>query len=68
MSIPAFSIFSAASELVVTAGVAIVVSRNWSRRKFPLALFLAVALFEALVNVAYMANRTPRARRAAPTR
>ena len=60
MQIPAFSIFSAASELVVTAGVAIVVSRNWSRRKFPLALFLAVALFEALVNVAYMANRTAR--------
>lgn len=61
MTIPTFSIFSAASELVVTAGVAIVVSRNWSRRKFPLALFLAVALFEALVNVAYMANRTARA-------
>ena len=61
MSIPAFSIFSAVSELVVTAGVAVVVHRNWNRRKFPLALFLAVALFEALVNVAYMANRTARA-------
>jgi hypothetical protein len=61
MSIPAFSIFSAVSELVVTAGVALVVHRNWNRRRFPLALFLAVALFEALVNVAYMANRTARA-------
>jgi len=61
MAIPAFSIFSAASELVVTAGVAVVVGRNWQRKKFPLALFLGVALFEALVNVAYMANRTARA-------
>jgi hypothetical protein len=61
MSIPAFSVFSAASELVVTAGVAVVVGRNWNRKPFPLALFLAVALFEALVNVAYMANRTARA-------
>ena len=57
MSIPAFSIFSAISELLVTAGVFYVVRRNWIRRPFPLALFLAVALFEALVNVMYMANR-----------
>jgi len=40
--------------------VLIVVRRNWTRRKFPLGLFLGVALFEALVNVAYMANRTAR--------
>lgn len=57
MSIPPFSIFSAASELLVTAGVLYVVWRNWTHRRFPGALFLAVALFEALVNVLYMANR-----------
>ncbi len=61
MDIPPFSIFSAVSELFVTAGVLYVVRRNWTGRAFPLWLFLAVALFEALVNVAYMANRTARA-------
>jgi len=57
-SIPAFSIFSAVSELFVTAGVLYVVRRNWTRRAFPFALFLTVSLFEALVNVMYMANRS----------
>ena len=58
MNIPPFSIFSAVSELFVTAGVFFVIRRNWTRRPFPFALFLAVALFEALVNVMYMANRS----------
>ena len=58
MHIPAFSIFSAVSELFVTAGVLFVVRRNWTRRPFPFALFLVVSLFEALVNVMYMANRS----------
>ena len=58
MSIPPFSIFSALSELLVTAGVLFVVRRNWTRRHFPGALLLAVALFEALVNVLYMASRS----------
>src|SRR5258706_2499142 len=57
MSIPPFSLFSAVSELFVTAGVLWIVRRNWTRRSFPLGAFLAVALFEALVNVLYMANR-----------
>jgi hypothetical protein len=57
MTIPAFSIFSAISELFVTAGVFLVIRRNWTRRSFPLALFLGIALFEALVNVMYMAGR-----------
>src|SRR5688500_7843546 len=57
MTIPGFSIFSALSELLVTAGVFVVVRRNWTRREFPLSLFLIVSLFEALVNVMYMANR-----------
>lgn len=57
MNIPPFSLFSAISELLVTAGVLYVVWANWNRRLFPGLLFLAVALFEALVNVLYMANR-----------
>jgi len=58
MHIPAFSIFSAISELFVTAGVLYVIRRNWTRQPFPFALFLTVSLFEALVNVMYMANRS----------
>ncbi|HET9325981.1 MAG TPA: hypothetical protein VFQ05_04345 [Candidatus Eisenbacteria bacterium] len=57
MNIPPFSIFSAVSELFVTAGVLYVVWANWNRRPFPGLLFLGLALFEALVNVLYMANR-----------
>jgi len=59
--IPPFSLFSAISELFVTAAVFYVVYRNWTRRPFPLPLFIAVALFEALINVAYMATRASRA-------
>jgi len=58
MHIPPFSIFSAISELFVTAGVLYVIRRNWTRQPFPFALFLTVSLFEALVNVMYMANRS----------
>ena len=61
MHIPPFSIFSAVSELFVTAGVLYVIRRNWTRRPFPFALFLTVSLFEALVNVMYMANRSAKA-------
>ncbi len=61
MSIPPFSIFSAVSELFVTAGVLFVIRRNWTRRPFPFALFLTVALFEATVNVMYMAGRASQA-------
>lgn len=61
MSIPPFSIFSAISELFVTAAVFWMVRLNWTRRPFPLPLFIGVALFEALVNVVYMANRASRA-------
>jgi hypothetical protein len=57
MSVPAFSVFSAVSELFVTAGVLYVVWANWNRRLFRGLLFLGLALFEALVNVLYMANR-----------
>ena len=61
MPIPPFSIFSAVSELAVTAGVVWLIWLNWMRRPFPLALLLAVALFEAFVNVTYMAQRASRA-------
>lgn len=61
MHAPAFSIFSAISELFVTAGVLFVIRRNWTRRTFPFALFLSVSLFEGLVNVMYMANRASEA-------
>ena len=59
--IPAFSIFSAVSEILVTAGVLFIMRRNWTRRTFSLAAFLAVALFEACVNVLYMASRAAEA-------
>src|SRR5947207_44090 len=61
MHIPPFSIFSAVSELFVTAGVLYIIRRNWTRRTFALSVFLSVALFEALVNVLYMANRAAEA-------
>jgi len=61
MNIPAFSLFSAISELFVTAGVLYVIRLNWTRRLFPFGLFIAIALFEALVNVLYMANRAAQA-------
>ena len=61
MQIPAFSIFSAVSELAVTAGVLFVILRNWNGRAFPLPLFLAVVLFEAMVNVLYMSHRASQA-------
>jgi len=59
--IPPFSLFSAVSELFVTAGVFLIVWRNWNRRGFSLAIFLAVVLFEAFVNVTYMASRAAQA-------
>lgn len=61
MTIPAFSLFSAISELFVTAGVLFVVWASWNRRRFPGPLLLGLALFEALVNVLYMANRAAHA-------
>ncbi len=61
MPIPAFSIFSAVSELFVTAGVVFVIRRNWTRRAFPFGVFLVVALFEAFVNVFYMATKSAQA-------
>jgi hypothetical protein len=61
LSIPPFSLFSAVSEIFVTAAVFYVVRRNWTKRTFPLGVFLVVALFEAFVNVYYMVTRTTQA-------
>src|SRR5580765_463520 len=46
MHVPPFSIFSAVSELFVTAGVIYVIRTNWMRRPFNIGIFLTVALFE----------------------
>ena len=61
MNVPAFSIFSAVSELFVTAGVLYVMLRNWNRLRFAFPIFLAVVLFEAFVNVLYMSQRASQA-------
>jgi hypothetical protein len=67
MKVPPLSIFSAASEVLVTAGVLYVVWANWNRRRFSGLIFLALALFEALVNVMYMASRAASASTGAET-
>ena len=61
MHIPAFSLFSAISELFVTAGVVYVIVRNWRRRRFSFPIFMTVVLFEAFVNVLYMSQRASQA-------
>lgn len=61
MSAPAFSVFSAVSELFVTAGVLYVIVRNWKRQRFSFPIFLGVVLFEAFVNVLYMSQRAAQA-------
>ncbi len=61
MHIPPFSIFSAISELLVTAGVLYVILRNRSARRFSFPIFLTVVLFEGLVNVLYMSQRASQA-------
>jgi hypothetical protein len=61
MHIPAFSLFSAISELFVTAGVLYVIVRNWRRRRFSFPIFMTVVLFEAFVNVLYMSQRASQA-------
>jgi hypothetical protein len=55
--IPAYSVFSAGSELLVTAAVFYVVWRAWSRDDFRRGLLAVVLGFEALVNISYMAYR-----------
>lgn len=57
VAIPAFSIFSASSELLVTAAVFYIVWRAYTKNDFRGALLAIVLAFEALANIAYMAYR-----------
>lgn len=57
MEIPAFSIFSAISELAVTAVVLYVIVGNLRGRPFNWKLLGAVLIFEVCVNVIYMIKR-----------
>jgi hypothetical protein len=56
-AIPAYSMFSATSELLVTAAVFYVLWRAYARDDFRKGLLVAVLAFEALVNISYMAYR-----------
>lgn len=56
-AIPAYSIFSASSELLVTAAVFYVLWRAYARNDFRKGLLAVVLSFEALVNISYMAYR-----------
>lgn len=61
MTIPAFSIFSAVSELFVTAAVLYAVVRELRGGGLAWRLLGGVLLFEVLVNVVYMARRAAQA-------
>lgn len=56
-AIPAYSVFSASSELLVTAAVFYVLWRAYARDDFRKGLLVVVLSFEALVNISYMAYR-----------
>jgi hypothetical protein len=56
-AIPPYSIFSATSELLVTAAVLYVVRRAYLHGDFRRGLLVVVLAFEALVNISYMAYR-----------
>lgn len=57
MSVPAFSHFSAISELFVTAAVFHVLWHAWKHDELRLRLLGGVLAFEALVNITYMSLR-----------
>jgi len=57
MEIPAFSMFSAVSELVVTAAVLHVIVRHLKGRPFNWKLLGVVLTFETCINVIYMIKR-----------
>jgi hypothetical protein len=56
-TIPAYSVFSATSELLVTVAVFYVLWRAYARDDFRRGLLVVVLAFEALVNISYMAYR-----------
>ncbi|MES2155627.1 MAG: hypothetical protein V4510_10870 [bacterium] len=56
-NVPAFSIFSATSELAVTAAVLYVLWRAYYRNDLRVALLATTLAFELAVNIAYMSYR-----------
>lgn len=60
-TVPAYSIFSATSELFVTAGVLYSIIANLKGRPFPWKVLGLVVAFEGIVNVVYMARMAGRA-------
>lgn len=63
MDIPAFSIFSAISEIFVTIGVLYAIFTTLAGKPFPKVLLGSVILFEFCVNVTYMASMAAKADR-----
>lgn len=63
MDIPAFSIFSAISEVFVTIAVLYAIIVTMQGKPFPKVLLGAVILFEFCVNVTYMASMAAKADR-----
>lgn len=57
MDIPLYSTFSATSELLVTAAVFYVVWKALKHNDFRRGLLVSVLVFEAAVNISYMAYR-----------
>lgn len=57
VAVAAYSVFSAVSELFVTAAVFYVLWRGYARNQFRGALLAIILAFETLVNVTYMAYR-----------
>ena len=57
MNIPAFSIFSAISEIFVTIGVLYAIITGIRSGKIPKWIMGGVLLFELCVNIVYMAGR-----------
>lgn len=63
MNIPFFSLFSAISEVFVTAGVLYAIVRAVRGKGLPKLLLGVVLLFELCVNIVYMAGRASQADR-----
>lgn len=65
MEVPLFSIFSAVSELFVTAIVLYAIIKNMKGGPLPWKMLGAVLIFELCVNIVYMASRAAQTESAA---
>jgi len=63
VDVPAYSIFSAVSEVFVTIAVLYSITTNLKGNKLPVKLLGGVLAFEIVVNVIYMARMAGRAER-----